>query len=73
MQVALIAASVTPMASVLVLIQLVVLVVVGACSWCSSLQLAQDLLQLPLVVIFLPATGANTPLALVQLTLCGDG
>ena len=32
-----------------------------------------DLLQLALVVFFLPATGANAPLALVQLALCGGG
>ena len=30
-------------------------------------------LQLALVVFFFPSTGANTPLALLQLVLCGDG
>ena len=31
------------------------------------------LLQLALVVFYLPATGANTPFARVQLALCGGG
>ena len=30
-------------------------------------------LQLALVVLVFPSTGANTPLALLQLVLCGDG
>ena len=30
-------------------------------------------MQLVLVVVFLPATGTNTPIALMQLALCGMG
>ena len=32
-----------------------------------------DSLQLALVVFYFPTTGANTPLALMQLALCGGG
>ena len=69
-QVALIAASVTPIAYMLVLIwSVVVVVVVVAYYWCSPLQLA--LKQLALAVFLLPSIGANTPLAhMVMITCC---